>query len=681
MLRRGKNAVKDPEKDSSDAGKITAEAIRSQYEKAYKSVRAETYNYWLNVSFLLGHQWVFWNTQTRRLDEIPRDPDRVQATINKVLPASRTIISKATSRDLRFDVLPSAADDATTRAARLSESILVDVHREHDWETIREDSVWATWRGGTSAICVEWDAEAGQAIEHDEEGRTVGTGDTVETVLNIAEFVVEPGARNAEKARWWIRAQTLPPTEVQAQYRLKEKPEADASAGMSPLQQRLLAEQGTNRDEQTDLTLVLTYYERPNHLRPKGTIATVVGEELVDGPHDWYFPWTEKLNIAVQRETHVDGRWAGETVLTQARPIQALFNQSWSSIVEHMKLAGNARLAVPQSSIDFIQTLTDEPGELLGYPDGTEQPKWVAPPQMPAWWIDQPDKLAAELDDTLGVHAVTRGEAPNNIQSGYGLSILSENDSTPLGRLVKETAITWGKVARMVLELVEAKVSETREAKVLTPGQAPETMNWKGKDLAGQTNAVIPIDAVMPRSRAAMQAFAEKAMQMGLIKTVAQFARVADFPQQADLIEAVSPDVSKARRENYQMALGHPCVPDVIDDHKVHIQEHQDMMKSAKYEVLKREDPDAAAIYVLHNKAHEVLAAEAAGALVARGTISPALAAAPNATGAPELGAEGGPAGPAPVEGPPPGLPPAGMDESGAALPSPTAEEPAPTPM
>lgn len=638
-------------------GRLSVAWVQECYKKGCDSIRAEVQDYWLNHAFLQNRQWLFWNTASNQLDETLRDPDRVQVTINRLLPASRSIISKAVSREMRFDVSPTEADDATIRAAHLSEAVLRDTHREHDWEGLREDHLWTMWRGGTGAICVDWDASAGQQVGETDAGKRVGTGDTVETVLSIAEFVTEPGARNAERARWWIRSQALPPKDVQAAYGLDAEPAADAMAGASPHQRRLAAaSSGTQGGSPPNMTLVLTYYERPNPLRPDGAIGTVVGDQFVDGPRPWYFPWKDRLNLAVGRETRVDARWTGETVLSAARPVQTAFNLAYSAVLEHMKLAGNARLLVPQTGVDLILQMTDEPGELMPYQEGSEPPKWLSPPQLPAWVIEQPGKLAKELDDILSYHPVSRGEAPANIESGYGLSILSENDATPLGRLVKETALVWGRVARMVLDLFAVKATESRTAKVLVPGQAPETATWTGKSLMGQTNAEVPSDAVLPRSRAALQAFAEKAMSMGLVQNFAQFARVAELPGQEDLINAVSPDVGKARRENHIMATGGIAVPAAWDDDKVHIQELNDFRKSARFAML---SPDIQDVFAIHAQAHETQAAEQMGAQVARGAISPALAAVPNTDGAPGLSLpDAGAAMPMPTAGDgPAGLP------------------------
>ena len=49
---------------------------------------------------------------------------------------------------------------------------------------------------------------------------------------------------------------------------------------------------------------------------------------------------------------------------------------------------------------------------------------------MPAWWQERPVDLREAIDDIMGVHDVSRGEAPSNIESGYGLSILVEQDTS-----------------------------------------------------------------------------------------------------------------------------------------------------------------------------------------------------------------------------------------------------------
>jgi hypothetical protein len=86
------------------------------------------------------------------------------------------------------------------------------------------------------------------------------------------------------------------------------------------------------------------------------------------------------------------------------------------------------------------------------------------------------------------------------------LTILAEKDSTPIGRLTKETGRAFGRLASMVLAIYEDKTKSmktSRRSTVRIPGNAPIDVQWNGKDLRGQTTAIVPEEAIMPRSRAA----------------------------------------------------------------------------------------------------------------------------------------------------------------------------------
>lgn len=654
-----------PSAPSGSNADVGVQVIRDRFQAGRRETLLLSHQYLLNSAYLMNEQWL-WVSPNNQIEAITPDPERVRATVNHMLPFSRTIISKLNMKPLSFSVPPKAADDGTLRAARLAETILVDVSREHDWESLREDASWAAWKGGVAAISLTWDTGKGKQLGISPKGRPFGIGDITARVHSIVDFVVQPGVRNAEKAAWWIDSIALPPEEVKDFYQLGELPAADASAGMSPAQRSIFESHvsGENRTGQPsiNLTTVLVYYERPSRSRPKGKVCHVVGDKIVrEG--EWPFPFKDRLNLVIVKETRVENKWWGTTVLSSARSVQNGINQSWSSIIEHMKLAGNARLYVPQSTYELMKATTDLPGEMVPWPDGTPAPAWTSPPQMPQWWIEEPTRLKEELADIMGAHDVSRGEAPNNIQSGLGLSILVEQDSTPIGRMVRETAQAWSRYATLVLQVYEANVEEQREAIVSQPGYPPETMQWTGKDLQGQTHATVDPEDIMPRSKAQMMAFAQTAAQMGLLQdpgALSRFLRIAEMPDQRDILDALAPDVSKARRENSMMFMGRtpdPLSMD-IDDHNLHIPEHHTAMKSPRWDLLSEQQK---AIFRQHVQAHATLSAEELGTQLAKAELNPVLASAASATGAPVLpveatgplsGAGGPPQGAGPGAGP-----------------------------
>ncbi len=650
-------------------------AVREKYLESTQALRKEQYEYTVNRSFLAGEQWCYYDGSRNVLRQLPREPSRTRVTLNKLWPSSRNIISRVLSRPFAFEVEPTDSDDATVRGAQTAKSVVRDLCREHNWQQLREEMAWNTWLGGTGILSLDWNPTGDSVVGHTEEsGKPYGTGDVTESALSILEACWEPGIRDAERGYWWMRAQALPPSEVQMQYGLDYLPAPDAQGTMTPLTQKLL--QDTRQAPAPNLCLVLTVYIRPSSALKKGLVATVVGNKFVDAPKPWPFPFKDRLNMVVMRETKVSGRATGDTVFSAAVPVQTAFNASWSLIIEHLKLAGNARLMVPDNSLDGIEDLTDLPGEVIPYnSSGGAAPGYLAPPQLPQYILDQPMHLASQMDDILGLHDVSRGQAPKNIESGVGLGILVEQDSTPMGQLTKEIAAGFERFASMALKLYADKVTDTRKARIQVPGQVPESVQWTGEALMHQTTVVLPPDTVVPRSRAAQMAMAERLSTLGAFgppgaMNMQMFARVADLPDADDLLEGIDPDDAKASRENHLLSIGQVCVPVKFDNHQKHIDRHNWFRKTTRYEAMPQEMRD---IVDMHVQAHEVMVAEELGEQVAKANVHPVLGGAPTASGTQlpaQPGAEppaaaagpaappnpgGGPGTPPMLQGPPPG--------------------------
>ena len=602
---------------------LTPAKVRERWENGVKATRTERQTASVNHQFLHNKMWVHWNRGSNRLEEVPRN-DRVRASIARIGPDTRIIMAKLTRRSLTFEVPPTAPDDAAMKGSRIGESALAQTAVTQNWEGIRLDHANVTWAGGVGGLVVEWDAQAGTAIGQDPTtGAEVFTGDVKVSCVSLHEMSFEPGTRDGEHARYWVRGQALPPEEVQELYGLEKEPSSDAQA-LNSVHRVGEGDQASN----TPLTMVFTYYGRPTRLLPEGRIVTVVGDQFVaDSP--WTFPFTDRLNVALAVVTPVHAAWIGLTPVTDAVPIQAAYNASWSSIIEHMKNAGNARLAVPVGSVEDIEDFSDAPGEAFEYsPINGVSLQYLSPPSMPDWWIRQPGMLAEAMDDALSIHAVSRGDAPSGIESGLALSILSENDDTPVGSLARNLGDSWARAATMVLKLYEANVQESRDATIAPSGQGaiPELIKWAGGDLAGQTTVVVPTDSVIPRNRAAQAAYAFQLFDRGIITNPAELAKIADLPDQNSLLEGISPDSARAHRENMWMAAGKSRVVDIYDDHANHIDIIRDFMRSERYENLPDEIKE---LFVMHATAHEMYAAGQGAQQVQAAGISPIAAVLP----------------------------------------------------
>jgi len=583
--------------------------VRELYRKAARDTRDASQNYWLNTGFLSGYQWIWWNPSADNPEELPVD-DRLRMVNNRMAANHRTLISGLMQRNMAYEVFPNGANDASAQAAHVAEEVLYALAFAHNWEHLREVLYTTMLKGGTGIIAVDWDDKA---------------LDTVETALSIIEAVVEPGCRDPETARWWIKAQVHHPEEVQSMFGLSEPPQADASNGLNPLAERLL-EGHLGVEKLNPLTLVLTYYERPNPLNEEGRVCVDVGGRLMqDIP--WPYPFTDRLNLVVGTETVSDHQWWGETIYSQARQLQVQLNLAESNLSEHLRDASVSRMLVPHSAVRIMQSMNDIPGYMHPYPDGLTPPAWLNPPQLPAWLQRMPEDLKIDIDDIMGVHDVSRGKAPVNLESGTALSILAELDGTPQGRLLKVGAGMFGRAASMVLQMQEA-FAKGKKLQVIETGEGPVAVEWEGGDINGQYNARIPLESVIPRSRAAMQQLGLKLLEMGLITQLEDFVRFIEMPGRRHLVNALNHHVAKARRENAAMTKGSVDLPATFDDHVAHITEHNAFRTTPAYEML---DPEQQMVVDTHVMSHETLANEAMGKQVGRVEANPALAAVPSA--------------------------------------------------
>lgn len=651
-------------------GRISAAMVKELYRKGIDDIRWEVRNYWLNWSFVLGEQNITWDNRMARPDVLAlTNPNRTNAVNNRLWPATRVLMAKLLRRPLEFDVAPAEPDDAAVGGARIAEAAINDTARQHRWEQLRLDNVWDTWLGGVACLALEWHPAKHQAVGETDRGDQYGSGDISEYALSIAEIATEPGCRDIETARYWIRAAALPPKEVQDLYRLEKTPVADASAMLSPLQQRLV-DLGSESGGSPALTLVLTYYERPCG-DSEGQIAVVVGENVVSrGPWPFKFSDPNRLNIVRARETPMRRRWTGATVLTSSRSLQRALNRAEDSIDEHMDKVGNARPVVEEGSINQ-EEWDDDPASIVTVRHGTQfTPAYMSPPSMPDWWQERPVTLKGDIDDMLHVHDVSRGE-PVGAGSGVALGLLAEQDDTPLGALAKEFGEMWGRFATLVLETYADKVTDTRTAKRTKPGRLPEIIKWKGSDFAGQTVATVPPDAVAPTSRAQQFQKGLLLLDKGMFgrpgdpQTALRFAQYIDMPGAANLAVDLDPNVDKAERENHDMLTGNDIPsPAGFDNHAVHIATHNRMRMSAAYE---RADEQTRRIVDMHIEGHQASSGEELGKQVALGQVHPVLPTMAQGNEPPLAGTAGTPEAPPAPAGP--AAAPGAPDVLGAAQP------------
>lgn len=572
-----------------------ARLVVDRWDEGSKFVENERRQYWLNLAFYQGQQWIYWDRAKRQPsrieDVVGGDTNRIRETVNLIQPRTDRLVGQLTQRQLAFEVHPSSPDDASTEGARKAEWILRSEHDDRDWGEVRVAELYDALFGGVSAVSVEWVEGAKPWTSQNHSYSVEGDGGQGIVELRswaVPEFALEPGARKTRSARWWCSCVALPPEFVADHYKLGYTPKPDGTRTYSPLQRQMLADRGVSPS--AELTQVLTYYERPNRKCEAGRYVVVVNGKVVQS-RDWPFPFDE-LNLETFVAKPLPGTWTGVSPLTSARSPQVAYNHLSSIILEHAKRAGNARMLVPSGSMEDPSVLTDTPGEMVEYyPDQSGQgPHWMPAPEMSRYVFLQKDTIIREIDEIMHSNEVARGVAPGDRNSGLALSILAERNDTPLGVMAHNQASGWSGLASKVLRLVEARAGDSRESVVMLDGGVPYAFSWNGAELQGQTKVTVPLESTTPQSRSALAAqYMELSTAFPQITEGVprhQLLTLFNMPGRRGLEESVDPDAAKAQRENSLLVAGEVPIPAPFDDHAVHMSVHNNFRKSRTYDFL-----------------------------------------------------------------------------------------------
>lgn len=588
-------------------------------------------NHLLNQSFFHGDQWVRWDDSaaTVNIVEFLSDQEgQARSTVNKLKPRLTSLHARLCRTPLDFQVQPEGVDSFAIQKARLARQVLdVKAHRDQ-WALTRRQNVRDLLLGGVAAIITEPAYEFDDAPVIDP-----ATGETLRLPskprprirsLSALEFGFEPGSANYEDALWCIVNTTLTPEQAKRRYKLDYTPNADADAQQGAMQRALW----TNRRGSTRARAckVLVYYEHPTDETP-GCVIHVLNDKIVE-QHPWLYPF-DQLPLTPFVETEIGGTWKGDTRMNDARQLQMQINKAYTSINANLGRTDNMRMLIPEGAIlDGEDDLTGTAGEVVRYNSEQGRPEWMQPPQIPRWLREHIDNLESELDDLFSTHAISQGKQVGDRNSGLALSILAEKDETPLGLIAEDQQRGWQRVAEQVLMLErhlmvnvdEATGQQMRVSDVsMRPGvSASETtemreVSWTADDLPEHPVVYVPLDAVMPKSQAAVQdvmlklaanpAFAPMFQQLKpeQLATVLQVSDPSVFARVAD------PHVENANWENARMANGDDETVVMVEDwqpHAVHIDSHNKFRATAGY---RDATPEIRQFVDAHVEAHKTL--------------------------------------------------------------------------
>jgi hypothetical protein len=578
----------------------------SRYEELYRKAESHRQRYepqwYLNLAYYQGNQWVGWDGNGIFQPVVPKN--RLRLVDNRIQPIVRTEVAKMTKSRPSFVAAPRTADDSDARAAKLSEFGL-----EYQWSyqrltpKQRQALLWSRITGaGFWKIC--WDRGKGDefevvlgvdgeplldeygapvrrdSVEGEVEVKKLAVGDIHVELKTPFEIYVDPLATEdgLESARWVIEKAVRSPSYLKERYKVDIEPDADAPQGIT--------ESRTASTGGREGVNVYEYWSRPSPEEPRGKhVVWVKGQTLLneDNPYD-------DLPYVMFRGIPVPGRFWPDSVVSQLISPQTELNKIISSIAENAQRIGNpAILKSRQANVEWTGAI----GEEILFDDTMPNsvPQFLQVPEIPGYVRERIDRIETSMREISGQHEVTHGQVPTGVTAASAINLLQEQDDTRLGPDITDMEHSITLAGRMILKLMARYYTDERTMRIAGEDGRWDIESFRGSQLDGYQDVDVQPGSSMPRSKAAKQAAMQELLQLVIQygmplnqRDLRKFFKDYEVGGLERLFAGLGTEESYTQRENARFLAGEQVEISEWDNHEAHIEAHSELLKSPTLE-------------------------------------------------------------------------------------------------
>lgn len=370
--------------------------------------------------------------------------------------------------------------------------------------------------------------------------------------------------------------------------------------------------------------VVKEYYERPSAMYPKGRMIVVANTTVVysgpspyEGPEqgDWH-PYSEC------RWEIVPGRFWGKSPLDAITELQKRVNSIDSITILTRKTSATPQKLIPMASGVSPGTWTGRPNQEIFYrPDAGAAPSTIPAAGMDPSVFEERKQVVSDIQEISGAIDILKGERPPGVNAASALNLLYEVGTGKLFPILDRWKMFVEQDQKKQLRLVGQKYKEPRPDFIRMLKSRNEDLvesdinQFIGADLYDNYNVIVEAGSNIPKLQAAKQAVLMELAQMGMLNLQNPENRV-QFQQDMGITgydSDIEPDRKRASWENdlidniMQSPASKPVVL-AIDNHQLHLEVHQNRMKSPTFMSLPFEIQQA---YMQHIQQHEQFQAQA----------------------------------------------------------------------
>jgi hypothetical protein len=621
--------------------KLDIMELEQRKEYAKKSRRAYESDWWKNIAFVNGDQYVEWDVNTGRLIELEAAPGSERTIHNICMPITRRERAKILKTLPIVEALPKSESEDDMWVARVLNAQYRAWRKK--WKLDRRVRNASFWIVTTGNVWLKWYWD------------TVDK-DGVMAVVPPFDVYPDPYAKSMVDCRWIIQSQFLDLESAQEKYGKKvEKTPVSANTG---IEGRLYANYTDGVDANLPGVVVNEYWEKPSKARPKGAYCVYAGNEMI---HSGPFPY-EHGHLPFTHIGHIEranSKWYA-SVMDFMRGPQMELNRVESQILENRNLA-NGKWFIPMS-LELESDPDASPRQILrasgGPPDA--QPQFIEIQALPSWVKDEAARIKDFAQDIAGQHEVSQGGVPGRVEAAQAIQLLQETDDEVLKDTIHSLEEALAEGHWQMTNLLKQYGDVAQSLKAYDKDGMVEVYQFRKDQIPGGDELQVTTQTTtgLPQSIAGRWDRVLNLWQYKVIENPKQVMELLNLaPESPDLLPELE-DKKQSYRENKLMSgvldgNPRPIEPQQWNNHDVHLEEHKRFMNTEEFAAL---TPDLKELFQFHLETHEQMRMtevqkEAELQMAAQGMPPPGAAPAPGAPpeGQPMPPQENG--SPAPVQG------------------------------
>lgn len=559
---------------------------------------------------------------------------RARPILNRIRPIIRNELSKLTAQKPTATIVPSTGEDADLLAAQAGEQIWESLYRGHKVDSVfKQTMLWALTTGN-GFMKVYWDPS-----KVDKSGNPGSL--CYENITPFHIFVPDMLAEDIEDQPYVIHIQTRSPEWVRLNYpNVKAQPNVMEANDI--LNDSFLQLVGAG-DFRKNAILCYEVWVKPGNVdfMPNGGMYTIIGDSIVQFVEG--NPYMHQQYPYVKFGHLPTARFYYDSVINDLIPVQREYNRTRGQIIEAKNRMSHPQIIAAQGSVDAAKINT-EPGQVIYYKLGYPVPQPFPLQNLPAYVMQEIDRLLMDFEDISGQHQVSKGQVPSGVTAATAINYLQEQDESMLATTYANIESGMEKIGYQTLCYVKQYWDTPRIVKVVGRDGQFNAVSFQGSDLRDNTDIRVEAGSALPTSKSAKQALLMDLMGQGFIPPE-KGLELMDVGGVQRLYDELKVDASQASRENMRMAAvnqeimdeylstfqsidpmtgeatlvdpntgqplvdaqGMPMQPPLIvpvnsyDNHQVHIQVHNTYRKSQEYENL---PPEVKALFEAHVNQH-----------------------------------------------------------------------------